>query len=59
MKKFEQVIVFGLLFMSALLKVGSIIALFKLYGHTEEIPHNLAHKSEIKKIKGQTHEPIQ
>lgn len=59
MKKIEQVIILGLLSISVLLKVGSVIVLYKLYTHTEEIPHDLSHKTEIKKIKGQTHEPIQ
>ncbi len=58
MKKIEQVIVLGLLFLSALVKISSLIALFKLYGHIEEVPHDLTHKTEIKKIKGQTHEPM-
>ncbi len=59
MKKIEQVIILGLLSISVLLKVGSVIVLYQLYTHTEEILHDLAHKTKIKKIKGQTHEPIQ
>jgi len=59
MKKIEQVIMLGLLGISVLLKVGSAVALYKLYTHVEEIPHDLIHKTENKKIKGQTHEPIQ
>lgn len=59
MKRIENAIVLGLLSMSILLKVGSVIALYKLYTHMEELPYNLAHKTEIKRIKGQTHRPIQ
>jgi len=59
MKRIEYAIALGLLGVSILLKVGSVIALYKLYTHTEELPYDLAHKTEIKRIKGQTHKPIQ
>lgn len=58
MRKIEYAIAFGLLSVSLLLKVGSIVALYKLYTHTEELPYDLAHKTEVKKIKIQTHKPI-
>ncbi len=59
MKKIEHAIILGLLSISVLLKVDSVIVFYKLYTHTEEVPHDLSYKTEIKKIKGQTHEPIQ
>ena len=58
MRRIEYVIALGLLSVSILLKVGSVVALYKLCSHTEELPYNLAHKTEIKRIKGQTHSPI-
>ena len=59
MRRIEHVIALGLLSLSILLKVGSVVALYKLYTHTEELPYKLAHKTEIKRIKGQTHRPVQ
>jgi len=59
MKRIEYAIALGLLGVSILLKVGSAVTLYKLYAHTEELPHDLAHKTEIKRIKIQTDRPIQ
>lgn len=58
MRKTECVIALGLLGISILLKIGSVIALYKLNSYTEELPYDLAHKTEIKKTKGQTDKPI-
>ena len=59
MRRIEYAIALGLLSLSILLKVGSVVALYKLYTHTEELPHDLAYKTEIKRIKIQTDRPIQ
>ena len=59
MRRIEYAIALGLLGVSVLLKVGSVVALYKLYSHEEELPYDLAHKTEIKRIKVQTHKPIQ
>jgi len=58
MRRIEYAIALGLFGVSILLKVGSAVALYKLCTHTEELQHELIHKTEVKKIKGQTHKPI-
>jgi len=59
MKRIEYAIALGLLGVSIVLKVGSVVALYKLYAHAEELPYDLAHKTEIKRIRRQTDKPIQ
>jgi len=58
MRRTEYVIALGLFGVSILLKVGSAVALYKLYAHTEELQHKLTYKIETKRIKRQTDKPI-
>jgi len=57
--KHEHVLTLILLTALIVIKIWSVVTLFAIHAHTEELPHNMECKAMIKKAKISTHQPIE
>ena len=57
--KHEHILTLILLTALIVIKIWSVVTLFAVHAHTEELTHNMECKAMIKKAKTSTHQPIQ
>ncbi len=58
MTKYENILALIVLTISTIIKIWSLVALYTIYAHTEELSHDLEFKTAIKKTKFSTHQPL-
>lgn len=58
MDKQEHILAAMLLMISTVIKIWSVIVLYSVYAHTEEILNDNEYKAKIKKPKTDTHQPL-
>lgn len=56
--KHEHILALILLTISTVIKIWSIVTLYTIYMHTEELEHDMENKAPPKRAKANTHEPL-